>query len=342
MEKIPTVQKAAVLQDPGPNAKVVIRNDVPVPTPGPHEVLVRISTTGICGSETRALRGWGAYDPIVGHEGVGIVVRLGPSAPPDLLGRKVGVKWLYSACGTCSACVRRHHNNCPKQINTGKQRPGTLQQFAVADSRYLTVIPEGLDDAEVAPLLCAGLTMMGAVSKLQGELERGNWVVIQGPRIAARMRGLRVIAVDKGAHEDFCRGLGAEVFVDYLTEDVERVVTEVTGEGAHAVLVVPESEDAYRIAPKLVRAMGTIVCVGLPHNEFLIPVSVTMCAVKALNIKGAMVGTEEEMAELLGEAAKGRVRACVERFGLSHTHEIIQKLSRGEVFGRAVVTSFDA
>ncbi|EFQ29539.1 zinc-binding dehydrogenase [Colletotrichum graminicola M1.001] len=256
------------------------------------------------GSEVRALRGWGAYDPIVSHEGVGVVVGLGDDTPGSLLDQRVGVKWLYRACGACS-------------------------RYVVADARYLTRIPRGLGDEEAAPLLCAGLTMMGAVSMLDGDLSRGDWVVIQGAggglghlgvQIASRMKGLRVIAVDAG-HEKrmLAESSGAEVYIDYATDDVEKAATELTGEGAHAVIVVPGSEEAYRTAPKLARPMATVVCVGLPHNDFQLPISVTQSALKgvvlmarklmldtqALTIKGAMVGTEEQMTELLQEAKKG-------------------------------------
>ncbi|WQF89519.1 Putative alcohol dehydrogenase, zinc-type, GroES-like superfamily, NAD(P)-binding domain superfamily [Colletotrichum destructivum] len=344
---IPTLQEAVLIEDPGLDARVVVREDVPVGAPGLYEVLVQLSFTGVCGSEVRALRGWGSYDPIVGHEGIGSVVKLGGHVPESLLGRKVGVKWLYRACGECSVCVRGFSNNCPKQLNTGKQRPGTLQQYVVADSRYLTPIPRGISDEEAAPLLCAGLTMMGAVSMLDNDLSRRDWVVIQGAggglghlgvQIASRMRGLRVIAVDTG-HEKrtFTETLGAEAYIDYEADDVERAVIDLTGEGAHAVIVVPGSEDAYKIAPKLVRSMGTVVCVGLPHNDFQLPISITKCAIKALTIKGAMVGTEEQMSELLQAASKGIVRAIVEPFKFSDVPDILDRLAREQILGRAVV-----
>ncbi|KAK0379331.1 alcohol dehydrogenase [Colletotrichum limetticola] len=344
---IPTLQRAVLFENPGPDAQVVVREDVPVGTPGPFEVLVQLDFTGLCGSEVRALRGWGAYDPIVGHEGIGRVVKLGDNVSESLLKKKVGVKWLYSACGECSVCARGFPNNCSQQLNTGKHRPGTLQRYVVADSRYLTLIPEGLNDEEAGPLLCAGLTMMGALSMLDNDLSRGDWVAIQGAggglghlgvQIASKLKGFRVIAVDTGDEKRKYLESRADAFIDYATEDVEKSIMNLTGEGAHAVIVVPGSEDAYRIAPKLLRSMGTIVCVGLPRNDFELPISVAQCALKALTIKGAMVGTEEQMTELLQAAEKGTIRASIDLFSFSHVPEIMTQLEKGEVSGRAVVS----
>ncbi|KZL76563.1 alcohol dehydrogenase, partial [Colletotrichum tofieldiae] len=346
---VPTLQKAVLIENPGPEARIIVRDDVPVGNPGPCEVLVEISFTGVCGSEVRALRGWGSYDPIVGHEGIGNVVKLGENVAQSLLGQRVGVKWLHRACGECSVCVRGFSNNCPRQLNTGKHRPGTLQQYVVADSRYLTRIPQGISDKDAAPLLCAGLTMMGAISMLENELSRGDWVVIQGAggglghlgvQIASKLRGFRVIAVDTGhGKQSFTEALGAEAYIDYVTEDVEKAVMDLTGEGAHGVVVVPGSEEAYCIAPKLARSMGTIVCVGLPHNDFQLPIPVTQFAVKdmeALTIKGVMVGTEEQMTELLQEAGKGTIRAVVETYDFNDVPDVVARLAGEQITGRAV------
>ncbi|KAK1957302.1 alcohol dehydrogenase [Colletotrichum sublineola] len=153
------------------------------------------------------------------------------------------------------------------------------------------------------------------------------------------MKGLRVIAVDTG-HEKrvLAEASGAEAYVDYATDDVEKAVMELTGEGAHAVVVVPGSEEAYRIAPRLVKSMATVVCVGLPHNDFQLPISVAQCALKALTIKGAMVGTEEQMTELLEEASKGTIKAVVKRYGFANVPDIMARLAREEISGRAVVS----
>jgi propanol-preferring alcohol dehydrogenase len=239
---------------------------------------------------------WGLYNSIIGHEGVGTVVKAGHEVPEYLLGERVGVKWLYSACNECSVCKRGFPHNCAQQLNTSRHVPGTLQQYVIADARFLTRIPEGVADEIAAPLLCAGLTMVGALSKLENELQPGDFVVISGSggglghigvQIAARMKNLRVIAVDSGEEK---RALslesGAEVFFDYRTEDVIARVRELTGEGAHATIVVPGTEEALTMAPDLVRNMGFIVNVGLPRNHLQIPLSATLCTARGKTIFG--------------------------------------------------------
>lgn len=160
----------------------------------------------------------------------------------------------------------------------------------IADARYVTEIPDGLPGEVAAPLLCAGLTMAGAVSKLTGYAVKDDWVVISGSggglghlgvQIAVRLHGLRVIAIDTGeARRKLSLDSGAEHFIDFALEDAEARVKEITSEGASAVLVVTGSQEAFVQAPSLVRNMGIIVNIGLPRNDFQIPLSATICSAR--------------------------------------------------------------
>jgi propanol-preferring alcohol dehydrogenase len=233
---------------------------------------------------------------------VGTVVKVGPNVSESMLDQRVGVKWLYSACNKCSICLEGFPNYCPKQSNTGRTVPGTLQQYVLADARYITKIPDGVPDEIAAPLLCAGLTMFGAVSKLDNELKTGDWVVVSGSggglghlgvQIAARVKGYRVIAIDSTEPKrQLSMDSGAEVFIDFATEDIESRVRELTGDGVHAVLAVSGSQDDFALAPKLVRNMGVIVCVGLPKNDFELPISATLCAARGMQHVQCMINRE--------------------------------------------------
>ncbi|KAI0130351.1 chaperonin 10-like protein [Xylariales sp. AK1849] len=345
--QIPKIQQAALIENPGPKGQVVIHDDVPVSEPGPNEVLVKLAFTGICGSEVRALLGWSSYTPIVGHEGVGTIVKAGADVVEPMLGQRVGVKWLYSACASCSICERGLHNNCPNQLNTGRNVTGTLQQYVVADARYVTRIPGDLASEVAAPLLCAGLTMMGALSKLHDHLVAGDWVVISGSggglghigvQIASRIKGFRVIAVDSGeTKRDLSLKSGACEFVDFAAEDVRKRVKELTGEGAHAILVVSGAENALRAAPDLVRNTGTIICIGLPPNDFHLPISASLCSARAITITGVATGTEVQMEELLRYAVTGKIDPSIEIKEFSDIPDIFRQLTNDGITGRVVV-----
>lgn len=311
-------------------------------------------------SEIRALLAWGVYNPIVGHEGVGIVVKAGDAYGASLLGKRIGVKWLYSACGDCSICRRGYPNNCPRQLNTGKHVPGTLQQYVIADARYVTTrIPESLASEVVSPLLCAGLTMMGGLAKVDSHLanlgaqnENDIWVVISGSGGGLGHLGVQLASSEKAGRYnviaiDSCedkRALsissGAHHFVDYKQsdDDIEKAVKEITGgEGAHAILVVSGSEDAFRTAPRLVRNMGLIVTIGLPQNDFTLPISASICSARSLTVTGVAVDTEERMEELLELAASGKITPAVEVMDFDETPAIIEQLRTDKVTGRIVV-----
>jgi propanol-preferring alcohol dehydrogenase len=233
---------------------------------------------------------WGAYNSIIGHEGIGTVVQTGVNVSASMLGKRVGIKWLYRACTECSVCQAGFANNCAQQLNTSRHVPGTLQQYTVADARFISMIPDGVSDEVAAPLLCAGLTMSGALDHLDKELQPGDWVVISGSggglghigvQIAARVKKLRVIAVDSGdAKRKLSLESGAEAFIDFKMEDVAARVLELTGEGAHATVVVPGTKEAFATAPTLVRNMGHIITVGLPRNDIELPISATLCAAR--------------------------------------------------------------
>ncbi|KAL5093890.1 hypothetical protein Trisim1_009366 [Trichoderma cf. simile WF8] len=344
---IPTTQTAAVIENPGPNGIVRIDNSHPVEAPGKHEVLVKLEFSGICGSEVRAMLGWGNYRPVIGHEGVGIVVKTGENVSDSILGQRVGVKWLHSACGLCSGCKTGSTNHCANPVFTGLHVQGTLQQYVIADSRYLTRIPDGLRSELASPLLCAGLTMAGGIGKLDTHIPSDGWVVVQGSggglghigvQMATKLRGYKVIAVDTGASKrELSLQCGAQIFIDFATENVEERVKEITGEGAHACLIVSGSEAAFELAPKLVRNAGLLAIIGLPPATFTVPMTASLFAVKALTVTGVMVGTEQQMVELLNQAAAGVINPLVQVEDFSEVPRIFEKLKNNEVTGRIVV-----
>jgi len=290
---LPSTQTVAWIENPSPDGKLVIRSGIEIQQPGRNEILVKIECSGICHSDCRNVEGMGKYTDIPGHEGVGKVVKLGPGASEFLLGKRVGIKWLWSACNECAACKKGKINNCPKQLNTGRSVLGTLQEYAVAHADFVSLIPDGVSSEVAAPLLCAGLSLAGAVSKVAPEVQPGEFVAIVGAggglghigvQIAAH-KGYKVIAIDGGEDKaKLCKEMGAVAFVDYTREDVLSKVQELTdGEGAHGLICVAGSERAYEQAPDLVRNNGVFVCVGLPPDDFMFPMSPIQIANRGMN-----------------------------------------------------------
>ncbi|OAP63486.1 hypothetical protein AYL99_02713 [Fonsecaea erecta] len=342
---IPKTQIAAWLEKPQPGAQLQIRNDIEVPSPKEGEVLVKLEYTGFCHSDVHSIYGETPMSTdIAGHEGVGRVVELGPNVPEEMMNARLGIKWQYSTCGTCEICAV-NPTACPTQINSGRNTRGTFQQYIVTPLKHATKIPAGLKPEIAAPLLCAGLTMYSALAKAR--LRPGDWVVIPGAggglghlgvQIAAK-RGYKVIAIDAGeSKREMCMKLGAAVFLDFKTDSIEAEVKRLTnGFGAHATIVTVGSDAAYDQALKLLRNLGTLVCIGLPKSGLGLPISPFLMCVRSLTIVGSSVGTAQEMDELLEMAVKGDVKPEISVFEFDEINNIMEKLARFEIGGRVVL-----
>lgn len=134
--------------------------EIPVPQPGPGQVLLRVLACAVCRTDLHILDG-DLTEPtlplVLGHEIVGRVEALGPGAVGIALGQRLGVPWLGETCGSCPYCLSDRENLCDHPVFTGYQRQGGYAEFVVADAAFCFPIPDAYSDAEAAPLLCAGL-----------------------------------------------------------------------------------------------------------------------------------------------------------------------------------------
>ncbi|GAQ34906.1 hypothetical protein AtubIFM57143_010184 [Aspergillus tubingensis] len=345
---IPQTQIAAVLPASGANAtsrlQIVHDRSIPVPTEG--EVLVKLEYSGVCHSDVHSVRGeTPMLTDIAGHEGVGKVVKVGSGLDEQTwMGRRVGIRWLYSSCLECEICAI-NNTACPYQKNAGANVPGTFQQYVVSPAIHATIIPPELAPDVAAPLLCAGIAMYSSIMKTK--TRPGDWIVLPGAggglghmgvQIAAK-KGLKVIAIDSGEKKkQLCLSLGANAFLDYKTDDVEREVKALTsGLGAHAVICTANNEPAYTQSINMLRSLGVLVCVGIPSVPFRLPATPFEMIVKGLTIVGNSAGTAKEMEELMEMAVRGDVTAHIECFEFNCIDDVLQRLGRSEVEGRAVV-----
>ncbi len=262
--------KAAVVRAFG---KPLTIDEVPIPTPGPGEVLVKVLASGVCHTDLHAADGDWPVRPtlpfVPGHEGAGIVAAVGRGVTRVKEGDRVGVAWLHDA-GTCEHCVTGWETLCEVQHDSGYSVDGTFAEYAIGSAAYVARLPERPDFAAMAPILCAGVTTYKGIKET--ETRPGQWLAVSGigglGHLAvqyAKAMGLHVAALDVGETKlALARSLGADVAVDAKAPDAARQIVKETGGGAHGVLVTAVSPVAFVQALQMGRRKGTVSLVGLP------------------------------------------------------------------------------
>jgi len=334
--------QAAVVEQFG---KPLVLKEVDIPTPGPGQILVKTEACGVCHTDLHAADGDWPLKPtlpfIPGHEGIGIVTAVGVGVTEVKEGDRVGVPWLYSACGHCEYCLAAHEPVCADAQFGGYTKNGGFAEYILADPKYVVHIPAGLSAREAAPLSCAGVTSYKGIKETQAR--PGEWVVISGVgglgHLAvqyAKAMGLHVCAVDiddgKLAH---AKRLGADAVVNVKHGDPIAAVKKITGGGAHGVLITAPSLGAFKQGVGMTRKCGTCVLVGLPPGEF--PTPLFDVVANCITIRGSFVGNRRDMAEALAFAADGKVKADIELQPLSAINQVFERLARGDVPSRVVL-----
>ncbi len=333
--------RAAIVTEPG---KPLTISEVPIPQPGFGQVLVKVETSGVCHTDLHAAHGDWPVKPkaslIPGHEGYGEVVKLGEGVTDLALGDKVGNAWLWSACGACQYCRTGWETLCEKQQNGGYSVDGSFAEYMLVDSKYAARIPEGSDPIEVAPILCAGVTVYKGLKMT--DARPGEWVVISGigglGHIAVQYAvamGLNVVAIDvDDAKLELAKKHGALITVNALKEDPAEAVQEQIG-GAHGVLVTAVHPQAFGQALGVARRGATIVFNGLPPGDF--PANIFDIVLRAITIRGSIVGTRQDMIEALDFYARGKIKPTVAAETLDDINSIFDRMLEGKIDGRIVM-----
>lgn len=320
--------------------------EVPIPTPGPGEVLVRIAASGVCHTDLHAIDGDWPVKPklplIPGHEGVGTVAALGPGVVDLREGDAVGVPWLHDACRACEYCETGWETLCEHQHNTGYAVDGGYAEYVIASAPFVGRLPQQVNFVDMAPILCAGVTVYKGLRET--EARPGEWVVISGVgglgHVAvqyAKAMGLNVIALDVGeAKLQFARSLGADLAFDARDAATVAAVQRETGGGAHGVLVTAVSPVAFRQAIDCARRRGTVSLVGLPPGEF--PAPIFDIVLKRITVRGSIVGTRRDLAEAIEFAVAGKVKANVTARPLEQVNAVLDDLRAGRIEGRVALT----
>ncbi|KAL5640179.1 hypothetical protein ACGC1H_007450 [Rhizoctonia solani] len=225
---VPLTQKAAIVENFGDSVKIAERPVVQASDLKVGEVLVKILYSGVCHTDVHIAQGSLGNPPIKpfigGHEGSGVIVAIGEGSHTQLkVGQAVGISWTSKSCLACEACLRGNESMCPSVKCSGFSVEGTFQQYVVSHATHITPIPESLPLYAAAPILCAGISVYGALK--QSNTAPGDIVVVTGAggglghlaiQYAINAFNLRVIAVDTGDNKrELCLKLGAEVFIDF-------------------------------------------------------------------------------------------------------------------------------
>ncbi|MGH9752499.1 MAG: alcohol dehydrogenase catalytic domain-containing protein [Blastocatellia bacterium] len=337
--------KAAVLHSFAEPLRI---EDVPMPTPGSGEVLIKVAACGVCHSDLHLAMGeWDMLKPItklplvLGHEAAGTIEAIGEGVTEFKIGDRVGVPWLHWTCGECEFCSMGRETLCSKQQVTGCTVDGGFAEFVKAKASHTAKLPDNLSFEEAAPLLCAGLTVYSAMKK--AEVQLGRKVAVFGVgglgHIAiqlAKAKGAEVIAVDVTDDKlELARECGADIAVNAATGQAHKEIKKATGGGAHVVMVTSGSRSAYETALRSIRKAGTLAIVGMAPEP--VPLSTVAMVSGEYRIVASAVGAREDLNEVLDLASQGRVRCEIKSRLFEEIESVFDEIKNGRVTGRIVL-----
>ena len=341
---MPTTMQAAVAHQL--RAPLTIEA-LPVPTPGHGEILIKVTACGVCHSDLHAVDGDWTPPPVLplipGHEVTGHVAALGAGVTTLGVGARVGVPWLYSACGHCEFCFAGMETICKQAEATGYSKPGGYAEYMVAPANFCGRLADAVDMYAMAPILCAGVTTYRGLKRTGAK--PGQWVAVVGVgglgHIAvqyAKAMGFRVAAVDiDDAKLALAKSLGAEVLVNGRAGDPAKAVQEQIG-GVHGAVVTAVAQSAFEQAIGMLRPAGTVSFIGLPGGDKdSIRMSISALVNGELSVRGSNVGTRKDLTEAIDFAARGLVASKVERQPLSAINDVFARMRKGEIVGRVVL-----
>ena len=330
--------RAMVLEEP--RTPLVMR-ERPAPAPAAGVILIDIAACGVCRTDLHVVDGELPKPklPIVpGHEIVGRVAATGAGVAGFALGERVGVPWLGSTCGVCPYCKSGRENLCDRALFTGYTRDGGYATHALADARYCFPLPEGPDDAEVAPFLCAGLIgwrsyrMAGAGARGEGPQALGLYGFGAAAHILAQVavwQGRRVYAFTRAGDE------AAQAFAKSLGAVWAGGSDEMPPEPLDAAIIFAPVGALIPLALKAVKKGGRVVCGGIHMSD--IPSFPYRLLWEERRVVSVANLTRADAHEFLALVPQAGVKSEVTRYPLEAANEALADLREGRLQGAAVL-----
>jgi len=332
--------KVAQIAKAGADFEIVERE---IPQPGPGHVRIRVQACGVCHSDVLTKEGgWPGlvYPRVPGHEVAGVIDEAGPGVTHWKAGQKVGVGWHGGHDGTCLACRRGDFVNCASSKVTGLSYDGGYQEYMVAPVDAVARMPESLDAAEAAPLMCAGITTFNAL-RHSGALP-SDLVAIQGMgglghlgiQFAQRF-GYQVVAIGRGPEKAvLAKKLGASEYIDSGRANAAAELQK--RGGARVILATAPSSKAMASLVAGLGVNGKLMVVGAAPD----PIEVTPAQLifGTRSIQGWASGIPTDSEDTLRFAELTGVRPMIEKYRLEQAGEAYARMMRGEAQFRVVLT----
>ncbi len=332
--------RAAVLDGYGQPLRLI---RLPVPVPGPGELLIRLEASGVCHSDVHVWKGESVASPppdpyILGHEGVGVVAGCGPGVTDWQVGDRAGAAWLHDTCGVCELCISQNENFCPNQRAHGFHVPGTFAEYVIAKAAFTVRLPAG-GAAGLAPLMCAGLTAFGALERAQ--VQHGETCAVFGcgglglyaVQLAAR-RGARVVAVDSDpAKLLLAQRFGAQATV---LAGLDLAQAWQDDHRAHATINFAPTTRTWPAMLAATRPLGRIVAAAMVSEP--VPLVQEWLTWTGVTITGTSVGSRAQMRDLMALHAAAPLQAAVAEIRLEDASDALAALAEGRAQGRYCIT----
>jgi D-arabinose 1-dehydrogenase-like Zn-dependent alcohol dehydrogenase len=332
--------KSVQVPRPGGNFEIVERE---IPLPGPGHVRIRVLACGVCHSDVVTKDGFIpgiSYPRVPGHEVAGVIDDVGAGVTEWKKGERVGVGWHGGQDGTCLACRRGDFVNCANVKVCGVSYDGGYSEYMVAPVEALARMPESLDPADAAPLMCAGITTFN-VLRHSGALP-SDLVAVQGIGGLGHLGiqfankfGYRVAAISRGAENGaLAKKLGADIYIDSSASDVAAELQKLGG--ARAILATAPSGKAMSSLVGGLAPNGKLLVVGASTDPLEAGTSELIFGKR--DIQGWLAGIPTDSEDTLRFAEMRDVRPMIEKYPLTKAAEAYDRMMSGKAVFRVVLT----
>ncbi|KAL1922722.1 uncharacterized protein VTP21DRAFT_9098 [Calcarisporiella thermophila] len=329
-----------VVEVPGPNQPFQVAKR-PIPTPGEHEVLIKVLACGVCHSDVAVLAGMAkSYPRIPGHEVCGRIAKRGPRVADRLReGTLVGVGWHGGNCFTCDMCRAGQYFACEKEFVTGLTFDGGYAEYMIAREDAVAVCPEDMDPVEIAPLLCAGVTVYNGMRN--AGLRPGDVCAIQGVgglghlaiQYARQMGFITVVLSTSDSKRELATKLGAHTYINQSQVDAIAEINKLGG----ANLVIATAPHADSISPlvKCLATNGTLLVAAVPLEP--LNIEAAMLIKKRAKVLGWYSGVAKDSEECAKFSKLTGCKPMIKKYSLDQAQTAFDEMMANKLRFRAVI-----